>query len=321
MEGFKTVRWLLKRKGLTFDLQMSSEFINTKITISPELFERVRIGMGQYFSKINNGDPKCLAEDMLNPKKSELSFNMLKRFVNPENKKILEIGSGYGVNVIFWSKKYSLDVIGLEPESEGFSDTLEVSQKLCDLNGLPNNKIVVGNAENIPFPDNFFDIVYSANVIEHTNDPKQSLKESIRILKPGGILHFEMPNFFSYFEGHYFVLMPPLFFKSLLPWWVKNIYRRDPAFAKTLHTEINPRWVKNTISEISKQYPVKVISLGEEIFIERLSRPFVFQQGSVGKVLGPLLEGVQKLNLGNILSKLIVILSGHYPIYLTIVKE
>ena len=71
------------------------------------------------------------------------------------------------------------------------------------------------------------------------------------MLRPGGILHFEIPNFLSYFEGHYMVLQPPILWPSLLPHWVR-LLGRDPSFARTMRTEINPAWCRRAVKESEK---------------------------------------------------------------------
>ena len=45
-----------------------------------------------------------------------------------------------------------------------------------------------------PFEDNFFDIVFAGEVIEHTIDDSFFLSEVKRVLKPGGILILTTPN-------------------------------------------------------------------------------------------------------------------------------
>jgi ubiquinone/menaquinone biosynthesis C-methylase UbiE len=292
------------------------------VLISDEIAQRARSGMGIFFNKINYIPPEVLVSDMFNPKRPIRAHEILSRYVDTKSKKILEVGSGYGISLVSWSKKYKLDVTGVEPEGEGFSDTIKISKEICRLNGVPEIKIGAATGEKLPFNDNSFDIVYSSNVIEHTNNPKAVLREAIRVIKPGGLLHFEMPNHTSFFEGHYMIMMPPLLFKSLLPWWVKNIYRRDPEFAKTLRTEINPVWLHRTLKSIANEYPHEVVSLGEEIFQERLkSSSFGFEYQSTKSLIGPIIQVLQKLNISGLIAYFFIKMQAHYPIYLTLKKS
>jgi len=291
------------------------------VHIPEEVFNRVRDGMGKFFSKFNGALPETLAGDMLGPARTLRAHEVLSRYMDPAGKRILEIGSGYGITLISWTKNLGLDVTGTEPEGEGFSDTIEISRHLCQINGVPPDRIVVAEGEALPFSDASFDIIYSSNVIEHCNDPAKILAEAIRVLKPGGILHFEMPNFTSYFEGHYLVLMPPLLFGWILPWWVKTVFGRDPAFARTLRTEINPVWLRRTIAQIAREQPVRIVSLGEEVFKDRLkSAAFNFQQEGVRKAISPIIALLQKLNFGGFAANFFIVLQAHYPIYLTVQK-
>jgi SAM-dependent methyltransferase len=45
----------------------------------------------------------------------------------------------------------------------------------------------------IDFPDNTFDIVYASNLLHHIPDPKLTLQEMHRVLKPGGVACFWDP--------------------------------------------------------------------------------------------------------------------------------
>lgn len=96
--------------------------------------------------------------------------------------KILEIGCGTGKN---------LEVLGKFGKSWG----LDISQeaiKFCTKRGLEN--VSLGEAENIPFPKDNFDIVVLLDVLEHTNDIK-AIKEIYRVLKPKGYLIVTVPAF------------------------------------------------------------------------------------------------------------------------------
>ena len=53
------------------------------------------------------------------------------------------------------------------------------------------------NAENLPFPDNEFDIVYSFGVLHHAKNTMRCLSEAIRVLKPGGTLKIMVYSDFS----------------------------------------------------------------------------------------------------------------------------
>ena len=45
----------------------------------------------------------------------------------------------------------------------------------------------VSDAENLPFHDNEFDVVYSWGVLHHSPDTAQAFREAFRVLRPGGI--------------------------------------------------------------------------------------------------------------------------------------
>lgn len=59
----------------------------------------------------------------------------------------------------------------------------------------PHHHFTLLNSEEIPFKNNFFDLVYSAFVLEHTQNPEKNIQEMIRVLRPGGNLILICPNF------------------------------------------------------------------------------------------------------------------------------
>ncbi|WP_254509167.1 class I SAM-dependent methyltransferase [Anatilimnocola floriformis] len=48
--------------------------------------------------------------------------------------------------------------------------------------------LVVGEAEQLPFPDATFDNMFSLGALNHVNDPGRALKEMARVVKPGGMV-------------------------------------------------------------------------------------------------------------------------------------
>jgi ubiquinone/menaquinone biosynthesis C-methylase UbiE len=291
------------------------------IVVPAEIFQIAEQSMGAFFEPISKTDRRSATADFLDLSKSFKRASILSRYAAMEGQKLLEIGSGFGTNLAVWINHFHVDAYGAEPGGEGFNQGFIASRKLLAANGIDPARVVDSVGESLPFPDASFDIVYSANVLEHTEDPERVLSEALRVLRPGGLLHMEMPNFLSYFEGHYMVVQPPIVWKPLLAWWVKSVFRRDPAFARTLHTKINPIWCRRTVKKLSRAFPLESISLGEDLFLERLSGTFQFETGAVAGRLHGLIAFLQKINRGNWIGRTIVAAQGHYPIYLTLRKK
>lgn len=293
----------------------------TTCIIPREVFEIAEQSIGVFFEPISKTDRHVIVQDFLDLSKSFTRADILRRYTPLNSKKLLEVGSGFGTNLLVWTKHFDVDAYGVEPGGPGFNQGHIASRILFEANGMNPDRIVNAAGEGLPFPDETFDLVYSSNVLEHTGDPERVLQEAVRVLKPGGILHIEVPNYLSYFEGHYMVFQPPIFWKPMLGWWVKFVFRRDPAFAATLQTQINPSWCRRTVRKIAQTYPLELISLGEELFLERLSKPFVFETRVVQNHIQKLIRLLQKMNVGNWIGHLIVLLQGHFPLYMTLRKN
>jgi ubiquinone/menaquinone biosynthesis C-methylase UbiE len=53
---------------------------------------------------------------------------------------------------------------------------------------------VVGSAVSLPFETGTVNYVVSSECIEHTLDPRQAIREMLRVLRPGGVLFLTTPN-------------------------------------------------------------------------------------------------------------------------------
>jgi ubiquinone/menaquinone biosynthesis C-methylase UbiE len=289
-----------------------------ELIIPAEVKQRAIDTLGTFFEPISGVDRHANAQEFLDVSKAYKRAGILQRYSSMHSKKLLEVGSGFGTSLAVWIKYFGVDGYGVEPGSEGFNEGLEASRSIFAANGLDPDRVREGSGESLPFPDESFDIVYSANILEHTRDPGLVLTEGVRVLRKGGTLHMEFPNHLSYFEGHYLVMQPPLVFRWVLPAWVRFVHGRDPSFAKTLQTQVNPIWTRRAVRKLSKRYGVELVSLGEELFLERLSNSFVFETQMVAGHLGKVIRIVQRINRGNWMGRTIVAAQGHFPIYLTL---
>ncbi len=66
----------------------------------------------------------------------------------------------------------------------------------------PGLSFVEATAENLPFSDNSFDIVYSNQVLEHVRYPFRTIQEMARVLRIGGVLIMRYNSYFHLTGGH-----------------------------------------------------------------------------------------------------------------------
>lgn len=57
--------------------------------------------------------------------------------------------------------------------------------------------VVQGDAQALPFPDNYFDLVISCETIEHLPAPDKAVRDFYRVTRPGGRLFLTTPNYLN----------------------------------------------------------------------------------------------------------------------------
>jgi ubiquinone/menaquinone biosynthesis C-methylase UbiE len=222
---------------------------------------------------------------------------MIVEHVDLKDKKILDVGCGKGV----WLNQFANftapeNVYGTDIDPELISDIPETVSKKENLQVSP--------AEQLPFADNTFDVVFSNEVLEHVVDDKQAVSEAIRVLKPGGKFIIFTPNRGWPFEQHGMFLGGKYFWGNipLLPWlpkWfqhkfahhVRNYWDRDirnlladQPVKVLLHTHIFPgfdgwvrrlgglgKFVRDTMHALEKT-PLQWFGISHFVIVEKLSQ-------------------------------------------------
>ncbi|RKF04714.1 demethylmenaquinone methyltransferase/2-methoxy-6-polyprenyl-1,4-benzoquinol methylase [Tenacibaculum lutimaris] len=117
-------------------------------------------------------------------------------------KQILDIATGTGDLALMMSQLNPERIVGLDI-SEGM---LQVGrQKVAKANLSNKIEMVVGDSENIPFPDNTFDAITVSFGVRNFENLDKGLTEIFRVLKPGGkfvVLETSNPTKFPFKQGY-----------------------------------------------------------------------------------------------------------------------
>jgi ubiquinone/menaquinone biosynthesis C-methylase UbiE len=112
------------------------------------------------------------------------------QFTRYRGKRVLEVGFGAGTDFIQWLRAGAV--------ASGIDLTEEALQNLThriEVYDLPKpERILVGDAENLPFANASFDLGYSFGVLHHTPDTEKAIAELVRVIKPGGEIKLMLYN-------------------------------------------------------------------------------------------------------------------------------
>src|SRR5918911_4038366 len=163
-------------------------------------------------------------------------------------KRLLEIGCGTGTDLLQFARG-GAEVIGVDltPRS------IEIARRRFAVYGQ-SGTFAIGDAENLAFPDDSFDAVYSFGVLHHTPDTGRAIREIRRVLRRGGRA----------------IVM--LYHRASLYYWGGLIVKRGLLGGELRHAspaELMSRYVEHT--ETEGRPLVKAYTRGEA---RRLFRPF-----------------------------------------------
>jgi len=97
---------------------------------------------------------------------------------------VLDLGSGGGIDVLLSARRVGPagKAYGLDMTDEMLALARENQKKA----GIENAEFLKGEIENIPLPDNAVDVIISNCVVNLSGDKDRVMRESFRVLKPGG---------------------------------------------------------------------------------------------------------------------------------------
>lgn len=126
------------------------------------------------------------------------------QMVKPKNPvSILDIATGTGDLAILFAETSAKEIIGLDI-SQGM---LDIGKKKIEAKNLSSKiQMVLGDGENIPYSDNYFDVITVAYGVRNFENLEKGLSEILRVLKPNGsfiILETSVPTKFPFKQGYY----------------------------------------------------------------------------------------------------------------------
>jgi len=154
---------------------------------------------------VDADDPNLIsAIDELSLWSAPFGLHLLDAIRIKQKSNVLDLGCGTGFPLTEIAARLgnTSKVYGLDP----WMRALERAGSKLRINGLKNTMVISGYAEQMPFPDDSFDLIVSNNGINNVRDMKLSVQECYRVSKIGGQLVFTlnlektMIEFYSVFQ-------------------------------------------------------------------------------------------------------------------------
>jgi hypothetical protein len=119
--------------------------------------------------------------ESFHPGGTDLSTRLIRGLHLPANARVLDVACGIGTTARLMAREFGLEVVGLDASRVNVS-------KADGLSADAATKFVVGDAAELPFPDDSFDAVVCECAVSTFADQPRVVGEFARVLKPGGVV-------------------------------------------------------------------------------------------------------------------------------------
>jgi SAM-dependent methyltransferase len=112
-----------------------------------------------------------------------------------DRQSLLDLGCGAGRHA-FEAMRRGATVVALDADAAELKDVKAVGGAMFESGELPHGEggVVNGDALTLPFPDETFDRIIAAEVVEHIPDDERALRELARVLRSGGRIAVTVPT-------------------------------------------------------------------------------------------------------------------------------
>lgn len=125
----------------------------------------------------------------------ERAYACFNRWISKSDKNILEVGCGTGRFCIKIAKERPNSmIVGMDISS----NAIKLASGGAKIRKIINVNFIQGDIFNIPFQDNYFDIVFSEGAIEYFHNFDDAVKEMKRVVKRGGKIIILVPNWYNF---------------------------------------------------------------------------------------------------------------------------
>jgi len=193
-------------------------------------------------------------------------------FIN-EKSKVLEIGCTNGFSSIEINKLTNCNVVGIDINK----NSIENAKKRIKENNLNPKKISFeyGNAENLKFDDNYFDLIICGNAMSFISNKSKAISELKRVLKPNGFISIvpiwyikkPNPNVISKVNKELGFNINCTYEKdwsSYDKWGLELYYKKNYSFIKRSDTDI----IKYANNMIDSKANLNIYSISEKRIIK-----------------------------------------------------